>query len=166
MWACFVEGFNTLVTTSGLNLPDKRVDQDCWLRSWFEFPRRQHGFKPLSGSHHLRTLHCRATQIFASFGGLMIYCHFHFHFMLVRRSYHWTLRTVIVTFGLFGTIDKKMLSLLQRQEREGGKVEATFGARCSQLWVKFVWTLSCKYSAWLHCFWLRINHSIYYDQMW
>ena len=35
-WACLVEGFNTLVTTGGLNLPDILVDPDCWLRSGFE----------------------------------------------------------------------------------------------------------------------------------
>ena len=76
--ACLVEGFNTLVTTGRLNLPDKRVDPDCWLRSWFESPRRQLGFKPLSGSHQLRTIHCQATLICASFGGLIIYYHFPF----------------------------------------------------------------------------------------
>ena len=31
--------------------------------------RRQLGFKPLSGSYQLRTLHCRATQMCASFWG-------------------------------------------------------------------------------------------------
>ena len=67
-WACLVEGFNTLVTAEVLNLPNKRVDPDCWLRSGFESSRRQLGFKPLSGSHQLRTLQCRATLIF---GGLM-----------------------------------------------------------------------------------------------
>ena len=43
-WACLVEGFNTLATlaTAGvLNLPDKRVDPGCWLRSGFESPQRQ-----------------------------------------------------------------------------------------------------------------------------
>ena len=58
-----VEGFNTHVTADVLNLPDKRVNPDSWLRSGFESPRRQLGFKPLSGSHQLRTLHCRATLI-------------------------------------------------------------------------------------------------------
>ena len=38
MWACLVEGFNALVTAGGLNLPDKRVDPNCWLRSGFESP--------------------------------------------------------------------------------------------------------------------------------
>ena len=46
--------------------------------------RYSHGgnldFKPLSGSFQLRTLHCRATLICASFGGLIIYYHFRFHF--------------------------------------------------------------------------------------
>ena len=70
-----VEGFNTLASARVLNLPDKRVDPDCWLMSGFESPRRQFGFKPLSGSHQLRTLHCRATLICASFGGLIIYYH-------------------------------------------------------------------------------------------
>ena len=64
-----VEGFNTLVSAGGFNLPDKRVDPDCWLRSGFESPQKQLGFKPLSGSHQLWTLHCRATLICASFGG-------------------------------------------------------------------------------------------------
>ena len=41
MWACLVEGFNTLATAGVLNLPDKRVDPGCWLRSGFESPRRQ-----------------------------------------------------------------------------------------------------------------------------
>ena len=63
------EGFNTMVTAGVLNLPDKRVNPDCWLRSGFESPRRQLGLKPLSGSYQLRTLHCRATLICASFGG-------------------------------------------------------------------------------------------------
>ena len=40
-WACLVEGFNTLVTAGVLNLPNKRVDPDCWLRSGFESPQRQ-----------------------------------------------------------------------------------------------------------------------------
>ena len=48
MWACLVEGFNALVSGGGLNLPDKRVDPDCWLRSGFESLQRQLGFKPLS----------------------------------------------------------------------------------------------------------------------
>ena len=69
MWACLVEGFNTLAPARVLNLPDKRVDPDCWLRSGFESPRRQLDFKPLSGSHQLRTLRCRATLLCASFGG-------------------------------------------------------------------------------------------------
>ena len=80
-WACLVEGLNTLVTAGVLNLPDKRVDPDCWLRSGFESPRRQLGFKPLSGSYQLRTLHCRATLICASFGGLIIYYHFSIFFL-------------------------------------------------------------------------------------
>ena len=67
MWACLVEGFNTLVTTGGLNCLDKRVAPDCWLRSGFKSQWRQLVFKPLSRSHQLRTLHCRATQIWASF---------------------------------------------------------------------------------------------------
>ena len=75
-WACLVKGFNPLVLAGGLNLPDKRVDPECWLRSGLESPRRQLGFKPLSGSYQLRTLHCRATLICASFGGLIIYYHF------------------------------------------------------------------------------------------
>ena len=75
-WACLVEGFNTLATAGVLNLPDKQVDPGCWLRSGFESPGRQLGFKPLSGSFQLRTLHCRATLICASFGGLIIYYHF------------------------------------------------------------------------------------------
>ena len=76
LWACLVEGFNTLVLNGGLNLPDKQVDPDCWLRSGFESPWRQLGFKPLSGFLQLRTLHCQATLICASFGGLMIYYQF------------------------------------------------------------------------------------------
>ena len=44
MWACLVEGFNTLATAGVLNLPDKRVDPGCWLRSGFESPWRQLGF--------------------------------------------------------------------------------------------------------------------------
>ena len=78
----------------GLNLPDIRVDPDCWLRSGFESPRRQLGFKPLSGSHPLRTLHCRATLICASFEWLIIYYHFFslnyftsYLNMIVPRSY-------------------------------------------------------------------------------
>ena len=41
-------------------------------------------FKPLSGSFQLRTLHCRATLICASFGGLIIY--YHFLFMLMKGN--------------------------------------------------------------------------------
>ena len=44
MWACLVEGFKTLATAGVLNLPDKRVDPGCWLRSGFESPRKQLGF--------------------------------------------------------------------------------------------------------------------------
>ena len=44
LWACLVEGFNTLATAGVLNLPDKRVDPGCWLRSGFDSPRRQLGF--------------------------------------------------------------------------------------------------------------------------
>ena len=40
-WACLVEGFDTLASAGVLNLPDKQVDPGCWLRSGFEFPRRQ-----------------------------------------------------------------------------------------------------------------------------
>ena len=40
-WACLVEGFNTLATAGVLNLPDKRVNSGCWLRSGFESQRRQ-----------------------------------------------------------------------------------------------------------------------------
>ena len=47
------------------------------IRSGFEFPQSQLGFKPLSGCHQLLTLHSRATLICASFGGLIIYYHFH-----------------------------------------------------------------------------------------
>ena len=79
LWACLVEGFSTLVTAGVLNLLDKRVDPDCQLRSGFESPQRQLGFKPLSGSHQLRTLHCQATLICALFGGLIIYYHFPFY---------------------------------------------------------------------------------------
>ena len=45
-------------------------------------------FKPLSGSFQLRTLHCRATLICASFGRLIIYYHFPFSifFYLQVRS--------------------------------------------------------------------------------
>ena len=43
-WACLVERFNTLATAGVLNLPDKRVDPGCWLRSGLESPRRQLGF--------------------------------------------------------------------------------------------------------------------------
>ena len=68
-WACLVKGFNTLVTAGGLNLPDKRADPNCWLRSGFESPRRQLGFKPLPGSHQLRTLHCWVMLACASLGG-------------------------------------------------------------------------------------------------
>ena len=50
-WARLVEGFYTLVMSGVLNLPDKRVDPDCWLRSGFESPRKQLGFMPLSGSY-------------------------------------------------------------------------------------------------------------------
>ena len=69
------ERFNTLV---GLNLTDKRVDPDSWLRSGFEYPQMQCGFKPLSVSHQPRTLHCRVTLIGASFRGLIKYYHFPF----------------------------------------------------------------------------------------
>ena len=72
-WACLAEGFKTLVSAVGLNLPDKRVDPDYWLRSGFESPRRQLGFRPLSRSHQLLTLHCRAMLVWTLFGGLMIY---------------------------------------------------------------------------------------------
>ena len=41
------EGFNALVSASGLDLPDKRVDPDSWLRSGFEFPQRQLGLNLL-----------------------------------------------------------------------------------------------------------------------
>ena len=47
--------FNAIVLAVGINLPDKRVDQDCWRMSGFESLRRQLGFKPLSESHQLRT---------------------------------------------------------------------------------------------------------------
>ena len=40
-------------------------------------------FKPLSGSFQLRTLHCRATLICASFGGLIIYYHFPFFYLVL-----------------------------------------------------------------------------------
>ena len=56
-WACLVEGFNTTVSAGVLNLPDKRVNPGCWLRSGFESPRRQPCFKPFSGSYQLWTLH-------------------------------------------------------------------------------------------------------------
>ena len=56
-----VEGFSALVSAGGLNLPDKRVDPDCWLRSGFESPRRQLGFRLFYGSHQLRTLRCQAA---------------------------------------------------------------------------------------------------------
>ena len=75
-WACLVKGFNTLATAGVLNLPDKRVDPGLGSNP--------HGgnlvFKPLSGSFQLRTLHCRATLICASFGGLIIYYHFPFSY--------------------------------------------------------------------------------------
>ena len=45
-------------------------------------------FKPLSGSFQLRTLHCRATLICASFGGLIIY--YHFLYFPIKRSWHFT----------------------------------------------------------------------------
>ena len=57
MWASLVEGFNTPVSAGGLNLPDKRVDPGCWLRSGFESPLKQLCIKPLSGSYQLWTLH-------------------------------------------------------------------------------------------------------------
>ena len=47
-WACLAMGFNILVSAVGLNLPDKRVDSDCWLRPGFQSPLRQLGYKPLS----------------------------------------------------------------------------------------------------------------------
>ena len=50
LWACLVEQFNTLVTAGVLNLPEKRVDPDCWLRSGFEYPRMQLSSKPQSGT--------------------------------------------------------------------------------------------------------------------
>ena len=71
--ACLAKGFNASGSVFGLNLPDKRVDPDCWLRSGFESPWRQLGFKPPSGSNQLRTLHCRATLIC---GELIMYNHF------------------------------------------------------------------------------------------
>ena len=55
--------FNALVSVGGLNLPDKQVDPDCWLRSEFESPRRQLRFKLLSGFYQLWMLHCRAMLI-------------------------------------------------------------------------------------------------------
>ena len=64
LWACLVEGFNTPVSAGGLNIPNKRVDQDCWLRSGFESPPC---FKPLSGSYQLWTLH-RSNIICALLG--------------------------------------------------------------------------------------------------
>ena len=85
MWACLVEGFNTLVLAVGLNLLDKRIDPDCWLRSGFESPRRQLGFKLLSGSHQLKKLHCQATLLCASLGGGLIIYNYFFHFP--RRDY-------------------------------------------------------------------------------
>ena len=104
MWACLVKGFNTLITAGVLNLPDKRVDPDCLLRSGFESPRRQLGFKPLSGSYHLRTLHCRATLICASFVGLIIYYHFPFFFHL---SFYLILNTSDVS------IPKQLLQVVE-----------------------------------------------------
>ena len=73
-----VEGFNTsltLVLAGGLNLSDKRFDLDCWLRSGFESPQRQHGLKasfwiPTAAD---ATLSLRVTLLYASFGGLIIY---------------------------------------------------------------------------------------------
>ena len=32
-WACLAEGLNASVLANGFNLPDKQVDQGCWLRS-------------------------------------------------------------------------------------------------------------------------------------
>ena len=75
-WACLVEGFNTLVSINGLNLRTNELIQAAG-RGLGSNP---HGgnlvFKPLSGSYQLRTLHCRATLICASFGELMICYHF------------------------------------------------------------------------------------------
>ena len=106
MWACLVEGFNTLVTTGVLNLPDKRVDPDCWLRSGFESPRRQLGFKPLSGSYQLRTLHCRATLICASFGGLKIYYHFPFSIYYSNLTMFFHFFRSLSWFSSVTTLDK------------------------------------------------------------
>ena len=63
-----LEWLNALFSAGGLKLPDKRVDPDCWLKTGFESPRRQLGFKPLSRSYQLQTLHYRVTLIWASFG--------------------------------------------------------------------------------------------------
>ena len=38
---CVVEWFKASATAGGLYHPDKRPNQDCWLRSGFESPRRQ-----------------------------------------------------------------------------------------------------------------------------
>ena len=40
-WVCLGERFNATVLADGINLPNKRVDPGFWLRSGFEFPRRQ-----------------------------------------------------------------------------------------------------------------------------
>ena len=37
----WLRGFNTPASAGGLNLPDKRVNPGCWLRSVFESPQGQ-----------------------------------------------------------------------------------------------------------------------------
>ena len=41
VWGCLAKGLNTTASDSGLNLPDERVDQGCWIRSGFESPQGQ-----------------------------------------------------------------------------------------------------------------------------
>ena len=54
-------------------LMDWIFGQISWSRLldevWFRIPTEATCFKPFSGSYQLRALHCRATLIWASFGG-------------------------------------------------------------------------------------------------
>ena len=38
MWVHVVKGSKVSAFTNGLDLPDRRVDPDCWLRLRFEYP--------------------------------------------------------------------------------------------------------------------------------
>ena len=57
MWACLVEGFNTLATAGALNLPDKRVNSRLLAEVWVRIPTEATCCKPLLGSYQLWTLH-------------------------------------------------------------------------------------------------------------